>query len=205
MPARGRRKSVGGRQGNPQSEIPNPKSRRGTGGGGAVGNPQSEIGNPKSRRAAPALRWERPSGVWRCLPGTLPAHPCHPGGEPGPCGLGSLRGAVLALGLRPWAGTNSRLAPLRAAGPCGAGGFLAGLPCGASQPVPPCHHTGCPAWRPRWWWRRFRGRDPESLRLRRFRAGKPFPACGVALGHPASNAAKCSGPRGHFQATYDAF
>ena len=61
------------------------RSRRGVGGRwrrwGAVVNPQSEIRNPKSRRAAPAFRWERPSGVWRCLPGTLPAHPCHRAGS----------------------------------------------------------------------------------------------------------------------------
>ena len=61
------------------------RSRRGVGGRwrrwGAVVNPQSEIRNPKSRRAAPAFRWERPSGVWRCLPGTLPAHPYHRAGS----------------------------------------------------------------------------------------------------------------------------
>lgn len=45
---------------------------------------------------------------------------------------------------------------------------------------------------------------PKPLRLRRFRAGRPFPACGVALDHPASNAAKCIDRAAEFQASYDA-
>lgn len=98
-----------------------------------------------AERPSPALRWVTASlacgGVCRepCLR-TLVT-----GRRDGPCGLklsSRERPRLRACALH--AGQMSRLAPLRAAGPFGAGGFLAGLPCGASQPVPPCLRTGCP-------------------------------------------------------------
>lgn len=136
------------------------------------------------RKAAPCLAVGSGPGVWRCLSRTLPAHPCHRA-ERWPLRVGYLLpGEAPDSGLRRRSGTNCRLAPLRAAGPFGAGGFPAGLPCGASQPVPPCHRAPVARRWPRWRWRRIRGRDPEPLRLRRFRAGKPFPACGVVSTTP---------------------
>ena len=113
------------------------------------------------------------------------------------------RSLVRTCALHP--GQTNRLAPLRAAGPCGAGGFQTGLPCGASQPVPPCLGTVARL-RPRWRWpSTIRGRDPGGRMP--FGPSRPVrlsPPAGRRLDPPASNDAKCSPAGAGFQATYDA-
>ncbi len=134
---------------------------------------------------------------------TLSADPCHRSSQGR-----ALAGGRCSLRERPRVRTCAlhpeqicRLAPLRAAEPCGTGGFRTGLPCGASQSVQPCLGAVARLW-PRWRWPRVRCRDPESLCLGRFQAGKPFPACGVVLDHPASNDAKCIDRGEVIQASY---
>lgn len=161
----------------------------------------------KCRKAVPCLAvGDGLFGVWRCLPGALACASISPRGETALAGLSSPRGSGpggWACALNP--GQTCRLAPLRAAGPFGAGGFLTGLPCGASQPVPPCHPDRSPGeMAPLVVAAHSEAVTPKPLRLRRFRAGRPFPACGVALDHPASNAAKCIDRAAEFQASYDA-
>ncbi len=84
------------------------------------------------------------------------------------------------------------------------GAFQTGLPCGASQPVPPCLGTVARL-RPRWRWpSTIRGRDPGGRMT--FGASRPVglsPPAVWRLDHPASNDAKCSPAEAGFQATYD--